>query len=55
VKGRKQCVMDTIRNHDLDFIGIQETKTKKNFQLLRCFSWEETILLELLTFSRINW
>jgi exonuclease III len=29
VKGRKQCVMDTIRNHDLDFIGIQETKTKK--------------------------
>jgi hypothetical protein len=25
--GRKQCIIDTIRKHDIDFIGIQETKT----------------------------
>jgi hypothetical protein len=27
-KGRKQCVIDVIRNHNLDFIWMQETKTK---------------------------
>jgi hypothetical protein len=28
VKGRKQCIIDLIRTQKLEFIGIQETKSR---------------------------
>jgi exonuclease III len=27
-KGRKQCLINVFQKYDLDFIGIQETKTR---------------------------
>jgi exonuclease III len=27
--GKKQCLMEMIKEHDLDFIGVQETKKEE--------------------------
>jgi exonuclease III len=28
-KSRKQCIIDVVKEYDIDFIGIQETKTRE--------------------------
>jgi hypothetical protein len=42
-KSRTQCVAEMIMKWELEFIGLQETKTK-DFPIGSVFSWEEAIL-----------
>jgi hypothetical protein len=53
-KSRTQCVAEMIRKWELEFIGLQETKTK-DFPIGSVFSWEEAIMLEVASFHRECW
>jgi exonuclease III len=50
--GKKQCLIDLIKEHDLDFLGVQETKLEQfSCNLLEALAGSR----QFCSYKRINW